>query len=155
MIRVAQPADTPALVVLAAQTAVFKPLEIEALQEVLDDYHASNAAQGDRCFVWDEAGTLLGFEYHAAEAMTDRTWCLWWIAVRPDTQGKGIGSQLLHHVEADIRQHDGRLLEIETSSTPHYEPTRRFYLKHDYRIVAQKPDYYADGDDMVVFSKKL
>lgn len=155
MIRPAQPNDTPTLVELAAQTGVFKPLEIAALQEVLDDYHAVNAEQGDRCFVFERDDVLLGFEYHAQEAMTDRTWCLWWIAVRPDTQGQGIGSQLLQFVEDDIRKFGGRLLEIETSSTPHYEPTRQFYLKHGYPIVAQKPDYYADGDDMVVFSKRL
>jgi ribosomal protein S18 acetylase RimI-like enzyme len=154
MIRPAQPEDTPTLVELAAQTGVFKPLEIDALQEVLDDYHATNHVH-DRCFVLEENGTIFGFEYHGPEAMTERTWCLWWIAVKPDTQGKGIGTQLLQFVERDIHQLNGRLLEIETSSTPHYEPTRKFYLKHHYRIVAQKPDYYADGDDMVVFSKRM
>jgi ribosomal protein S18 acetylase RimI-like enzyme len=155
MIRLAVPDDTPTLVELAAATGVFKPFEIDTLGEVLDDYHGGNHEQGDRCFVLEENGVVLGFSYHAPEAMTDRTWCLWWIAVRPATQGKGIGTQLLRFVEEDIRQQNGRLLEIETSSTPHYEPTRQFYLKQHYTIVATKPDYYADGDSMVIFSKRL
>jgi ribosomal protein S18 acetylase RimI-like enzyme len=154
MIRPAQPEDTPTLVELAAHTGFFKPFEIDALQEVLDDYHAANHAH-DRCFVLEEDGVRLGFEYHGPDPMTDRTWCLWWIAVRSDIQGKGIGTQLLQFVERDIRQLNGRVLFIETSSLAHYEPTCRFYLKHQYQIVAQKPNYYADGDDMLVFCKRL
>lgn len=49
----------------------------------------------------------------------------------------------------------GRLLLIETSSLPHYEPTRRFYLKHGYERSCAIADYYADGDDLVVFRKRL
>ena len=44
---------------------------------------------------------------------------------------------------------------IETSSLPHYEPTRRFYLKHGYELGATLRDFYAEGDDMVVFRKLL
>ena len=54
---------------------------------------------------------------------------------------------------SDIRQLNGRLLLIETSSLPHYELTRRFYLKHHYDQAAVLRDFYADGDDMVVFRK--
>ena len=87
--------------------------------------------------------------------MTDRTWDLYWIAVSRDTHAKGIGSQLLRHAEDDIRKKGGRVLFIETSSLPHYELTRKFYLKHGYEINGQLRDYYADGDDMVVFRKRL
>jgi hypothetical protein len=44
---------------------------------------------------------------------------------------------------------------IETSSLPRYEPTRRFYLKHGYEPAAVLRDFYADGDDPVVFGKRL
>ena len=36
-----------------------------------------------------------------------------------------------------------------------YEPARKFYAKHGYATVATIPEYYAPGDDMVVFAKKL
>jgi len=39
---------------------------------------------------------------------------------------------------------------IETSSLPHYELTRRFYLKHGYEQAAVLRDFYSDGDDMVI-----
>jgi ribosomal protein S18 acetylase RimI-like enzyme len=155
MLRPATPADTVALVPLADATGVFKPHEIEALQEVLDDYHAVNHTYGHRAGVWEEDGHPLGFVYFAPTAMTDRTWELWWIAVSTDRQGRGLGGRLLAFVEGQVREAGGRLLLIETSSTPAYHPTRGFYLKHGYVEAARIPDFYADGDDKVIFSKRM
>jgi ribosomal protein S18 acetylase RimI-like enzyme len=155
MIRPTVPADTPALVSLAEGTGVFKPLEIVALREVLDDYHSDNEAIGHRSITFEQDGNILGFAYYAETAMTDRNWHLYWIAVSKDTQARGVGGQLLKYVEDDIRRLNGRQLLIETSSLPHYELTRKFYLKHGYQQVCVQPDYYAEGDDMVVFRKKL
>jgi len=87
--------------------------------------------------------------------MTDRTWYLYWIAVRKTLQARGLGGVLLRRVEDDIRAIRGRVLFIETSSLPNYELTRRFYLKHRYEQTAALRDYYCDGDDMVVFRKRL
>ena len=155
MIRPTVPDDTPILVPLAEQTGVFKPLEIQALREVLDDYHAHNQAGGHRCVTLEDAGGVLGFAYYAPEAMTDRSWSLWWIAVLPALQGRGLGSELLRYVEEDARAAGTRVLFIDTSSLLHYEPTRRFYLKHGYTVTAVLSDFYADGDDKVVFRKRL
>ena len=47
------------------------------------------------------------------------------------------------------------MLVVETSSLAHYEPTWHFYRKVGYRQVAVVPDLYADGDDMIVFLKRL
>jgi ribosomal protein S18 acetylase RimI-like enzyme len=154
MIRDFLPADAPALLELTRQTAMFKPLEIQALQEVFDDY-AGHQAEGHRCITAVDGDQLVGFTYFAPAAMTDRAWYLWWISVAKDWQSKGIGSQLLRQVEASIRDQNGRLLLIDTSSTPHYEPTRRFYLKHGYQVATVLKDFYADGDDLVVFSKRM
>jgi len=49
----------------------------------------------------------------------------------------------------------GRLFLIETSSLPIYDPTRRFYLKHGYEQAATIGDFYTDGDDQVIFRKRL
>ncbi len=156
MIRPTVPEDTPVLLELTAGTGVFKPLEIQALREVLDDYHATNRALGHRAATCEHGGTVTGFAYWAPAAMTDRTWYLYWIAVRKAGQARGTGSELLAHVEQDIRDvQKGRILLIETSSLPHYELTRRFYLKHGYERAAVLPDFYADGDDMVIFRKRL
>jgi ribosomal protein S18 acetylase RimI-like enzyme len=155
MLRPTAPADTDALVALAAGTGVFKPHELVALREVLDDYHEVNHTFGHTARTWDEAGIPLGFVYYAPTAMTDRTWELWWIAVDRTQQGRGLGRVMLDHVEADVRRNGGRVLLIETSSLPHYDPTRRFYLKNRYVEAARIPDFYADGDDKVIFAKRM
>lgn len=155
MIRPTRPDDTPTLRSLAEGTGVFLPTDIQALQEVLDDYHAENHREGHRSVTYDDKGHPIGFAYYAPAAMTDRTWYLWWIAVSKKIQARGIGGTLLRHVEDAIRSENGRLLLLETSSLPSYDLTRRFYLKHGYEQMAVLKDYYADGHDMVIFAKRL
>jgi ribosomal protein S18 acetylase RimI-like enzyme len=155
MIRPIQPSDTPALLAMARATEAFKPIEIQALHEVLDDYHAQNAAAGHRAVALEADGKVVGFAYFAAAAMTDRTWSLWWIVVNRDVQARGIGGKLLQYVEATVRSVEGRQLIIETSSQPKYELTRQFYLKYGYTQIAAVANYYADGDDMLFFAKRM
>jgi ribosomal protein S18 acetylase RimI-like enzyme len=155
MLRPVTPADTEALVALTEGTGFFKPFELDTLREVLNDYHSGTADEGHRSLAWEEGGRILGYVYFAPAVMTDRSWYLYWIAVERGQQGRGLGGKLLAFVEDEIRKADGRLLLIETSTTPHYDPTRRFYLKYGYSLAATIADYYADGDGMAVFAKKL
>ncbi len=155
MIRPTHPQETGHLMAIARGTGVFKPMEIDALGEVLDDYHQGNLQQGHRAVTIERDGRAIGFAYFAPTAMTDRTWHLYWIFVEQQTRAKGIGAQLLKYTEQEIRQAGGRLLIIETSALPVYDLTRKFYLKHGYEQEAIVRDFYADGDDMVVFRKRL
>lgn len=156
MIRPTTPEETPQLVKLTEATGLFKPLEIVALTEVFADYFAANREHGHRSITSEQDGAMLGFAYYAPAAMTDRSWYLYWIAVRQDVQARGIGTALLNYVEKDIRdQHRGRVLFIETGSMPHYDKTRQFYLKNHYEKHAILKDFYAAGDSMVVFRKEF
>ena len=155
MIRPTTPADTPGLLALTRATGVFKPHEVVALNEVLDDYHASNRAAGHVAVTDERDGRVVGYAYYAPAAMTDRTWYLYWIAVDKNVHAKGLGTRLLHRAEADVAAAGGRVFFIETSSLPHYELTRKFYLKHGYEQACSLADFYADGDAMVVFRKRL
>ena len=155
MIRPILPSDTPTLVELARETDAFKSIEIEALQEVLDDYYATKAAAGHRAVAIERDGRVLGFAYFAESAMTDRTWSLWWIVVERATQARGLVGELLRYVESVVKSLTGRQLLIETSSLPRYEPTRHFYLKYGYSPAAVVKDFCADGDDLVDFAKRF
>jgi ribosomal protein S18 acetylase RimI-like enzyme len=155
MIRPTRHSDTPRLLELTAATGVFRPHEIDTLREVLDDYHQENINLSHVSVTLEEDGVIVGFAYYAPDSMTDRSWYLYWIAVDPGLHRRGAGSTLLRHLETDIRSRSGRLLWIETSSLPSYDATRRFYLRHGYEQAAVLRDYYIDGDDMIVFRKRL
>jgi GNAT superfamily N-acetyltransferase len=155
IIRPLHPDDTETLISLADSTRVFKPMEIDVLREVLEGYHEGNEEEGHRSFVMEEEGTLLGFAYYGPEVMTENTWTLWWIAVSPQLHGKGLGKALLRFVEEDVRELEGRVLFIETSSLPSYEATRQFYSKQGYTIDGQLKGFYASGDDKIIFRKEI
>lgn len=155
MMRPATPNDTHALVAVTAATGFFKPMEVDTLHHVMSDYFELNQAEGERCFVREEDGSIVGFVFYAPEPMTEGSWSLWWIVVGPNLQGKGIGRELLQFVEDDVRGHGARVLWVETSGLSHYEPTRRFYLKNGYEVEATLRDYYAEGDHQVLFRKRF
>lgn len=153
MIRPASPEDAERLVELTEATNSFQPHEIEALRGVLDAYFGGDT--GHACFASEVGGRIDGYVYLGVADMADRTWYVWWIAVDPTAQGKGVGKKLLVLAEDEARKRGGRLMLIETSGLPGYEPTRHFYSKHGYGQEAVLRDYYRDGDDMVVFRKRL
>jgi ribosomal protein S18 acetylase RimI-like enzyme len=155
MLRRVAPDDTATLVTIATSTNVFKPHELVALREVLDDYHATNHEYGHTAYAWCADDAIRGFVYYAPTAMTDRTWEIWWIAVDAHYHGKGLGKQLLQWAERDAQAQHARLMLLETSSTGAYASTRQFYLKQGYVLSAQVPDFYSDGDDKLIFWKRL
>jgi ribosomal protein S18 acetylase RimI-like enzyme len=160
MIRPTAREDVPRLLELAAATGVFMRYDLETLDGVLADYFApsdpdANGAEQHVCVTCEDAGRIVGFVYFAETEFADRTWFVWWIAVEKGTQGRGVGRRLLAHAEDDARGRGGRVMFIETSGTAAYEPTRRFYVRNDYDREAVLRDYYRDGDDKVVFRKRL
>lgn len=80
---------------------------------------------------------------------------LYWIVVDPESQGLGIGHQLLTHTEQRISQMGGKRLYAETSSTDIYTPTRSFYGKRGFFLEGRLADYYAPGDDKMLYTKHL
>lgn len=155
LIRPTLPDDIPELVRLTAATGVFRPTEIKTLEEVLAEAVAQPGGEGYHSYTLEAERTLIAFSIHGLNPMTEGTWDLYWIVVRAECHRAGWGGKLLTFVEDDIRKRGGRLIVAETSSLPSYEPTRRFYLRHGYQQVAVVPDYYAEGDSLVFFCKKL
>jgi ribosomal protein S18 acetylase RimI-like enzyme len=98
---------------------------------------------------------MLGYACFGPHPLTQGTYDLYWIVVDPTAQGHGIGHALLARVEAEVQARGGRLLLVETSGTPAYAPARRFYETSGYLCEAVVHDFYAPGDDLLIFSKDL
>jgi GNAT superfamily N-acetyltransferase len=158
MLRSSLPNETSALVDLAIATGLFAPGEADSLlRAVLDDLHTGKLNDGHVVQVWadPEGGAPVGWAYFAINDKTNGVWDLWWIGVAPLRQGQGVGDTLLSAVEHHVRDAGGRLLLIETSSLPALARTRKFYAKRGYVPCGRVPDFYADGDDKVIFAKRM
>lgn len=154
MIRPTTPDDMIALIAIADATGLFEPNQLKELSKMLTNYF-SNKSNHDRFWIVDdddEDGPV-GVAYCEAERMTDRTWNLQLIAIRPDRQGQGRGAILLRYVEQMLTAYGGRILLVETSSS--LERTQAFYHKCGYEQMACIRDFYAAGYDKVVFRKVL
>ncbi|MFI7275912.1 GNAT family N-acetyltransferase [Streptomyces sp. NPDC049879] len=154
MIRSAEPADTGAVVELAVTAGLFGPEEALFVTAMMAGYFGGAAEEGHRCLV-DDADGLRAVAYRQPKPAADRVWDLTMIAVRPGHQGRGIGTALLRHVEEELRGDGQRLLLVDTSGTPPYDRARTFYAGCGYAEEARVRDYWADGDDLVVFRKAL
>jgi len=144
------------LVTLAAGTGMFKKLELDILRELLDDWHSSLALEGHVCATLREAnGKAVAFTYHAPAVMTEGTWHLYWLVVDQSAQGRGLGRRVLRWSEADAKRKGAHHLLAETSGTAHYASTRTFYEKMGYGLEARVRDFYALGDDQVIYRKTL
>jgi ribosomal protein S18 acetylase RimI-like enzyme len=93
--------------------------------------------------------------FYAPEKVTDRTYNVYLIAIHKDFQGRGIGSELMTYIEETLQRQGGRILIVETSSLPNFEQTRKFYDKLKYQREAVIRDFYQEGEDKIVFWKKL
>ena len=154
MIRPAKREDTAAVVDLVIAAEMFSAEDAWFIEAMLADYFDGNEDEGHECVI-DDDGDLLGVAYYQPESAADRVWDLTMIAVRPDSQGQGRGASMLRRVEEDLRARNQRLLLVETSSLPQYDLTRAFYVKCGYEEEARIRDYWAAGDDKVIFRKAL
>ena len=97
----------------------------------------------------------MGYSCYGPVPLTLNSYDLYWIAVRRESQGRGIGKILLDRSEAAIGALGGRKVYIETSSRRKYRDTRRFYEHLGYRSEATLRAYYAPGDHKVIYVKSL
>lgn len=102
----------------------------------------------------DVEGRLVGWICWGPTPCTLGTYDLYWMAVDPAGQSAGIGTALLAEMERRLTGH-GRLIVVETAGRADYADTRRFYQARGYRPTARIPDFYAPGDDLVVYTKAL
>lgn len=146
--------DRPCIERLLHETQVFTDAEIACALELVD-VSLSVTGQCDYllfCAV-DDRDQPQGYVCFGPTPLTDAVWDLYWIAVAPAWQHRGIGKMLLQFVEAQVHEQAGRRLIIETSSLPRYAPTRNFYQRHGYTELARIADFYAVGDDRIIYGK--
>lgn len=142
---------------ITANAGVFSQEEVECVDELWQEYLAQGSDNSG--YYWlvdrDDDGRILGYACYGPRSLTSGTYDLYWIAVDSTLHRSGVGRRLLSATEQAVRELGGRLLFLETSGLPKYEPTRKFYLGTGYTLEATIRDFYATGDDLVIFTKHL
>jgi ribosomal protein S18 acetylase RimI-like enzyme len=126
----------------------------EILEDMISDFF-TNPENEDIWFTATEFNIPLSLGYCAPEKLTDGTFNLYAIGVKNNLQGKGIGKLMMTYIEHELKLQGHRLLMVETSSTDDFELTRKFYENIDYTKEAVIRDFWRDGDDKVIYVKRL
>jgi D-alanine-D-alanine ligase len=150
-----RPEDRPEVGRLVRATGFFSEEEADIAEELVEERLARGDASGYR-FVFAEAGDrLLGYACFGPIPGSVHSFDLYWIAVDPGQQGRGVGRTLMAAAERIMAGDGARRIYADTSSRPQYEPTRAFYLACGYRKEAFLTDFYAPGDGKVIFVKAV
>jgi ribosomal protein S18 acetylase RimI-like enzyme len=80
---------------------------------------------------------------------------LYWIAVHNESRGTGLGKIIMERSEKEITRMNGDRIYVETSSKELYISTRKFYEGCGYMAEAQLKDFYAPGDDKIIYVKNV
>ena len=143
--------DLPSLRIILAGTGLFPPDMLDAMAEP----YLSGEATHHWLVASDRGPLVAGFAYAEPERMTDGTFNLLAMAVEPAQQGKRLGKALVRGLEDLLREGGGRVLIVETSSLEEYTGTRAFYAGQAFCEEARIRDFYAAGEDKILFWKRL
>jgi ribosomal protein S18 acetylase RimI-like enzyme len=170
-------ADLDAVREIAAATGFFRADEIAVAVELAEDCLTRGPKASGYRFLFAEPGadppghlkrsraapirgapgkkSPLGYACFGPIPCTLASWDLYWIAVRPEHAGRGIGRMLMQALEQAARAEGCLDMYIETSARKRYDATRAFYLAGGYRIEHVFADFYAPGDGRAVYVKRL
>jgi ribosomal protein S18 acetylase RimI-like enzyme len=137
-------------------TDMFTLPEINVAMELIDVYLFNKEQKDYLIYVAIGQGNeVVGYICYGPTPATEGTFDIYWIAVSPAIQKRGIGRELLVFAENEIQKYRGRMIIIETSSQQKYFATQQFYQKNGYIIEARIKDFYRSGDDKLIFIKRF
>ena len=149
------PEDVAAVREVTASTGYFHEHEIPVAVELAEERLAKGAASGYEFVFAEQDGRVVGYTSFGPIPCTRGSFDWYWLAVRPECQGAGLGRRLLQEVEARARAMGGARLYCETSGRPQYASTRAFYERMGFTLCEVLADYYEPGDGRATYVKAL
>ena len=136
-------------------TGFFSEAEVAIAAELVEERLAKGTASGYYFVFVDQESRLAGYACYGPIPGTVSSYDLYWIAVHPDFQKKGLGRMIIHESERLMRAAGGTRIYADTSQRPQYNDTRAFYERCGYDIVAVLEDFYDRGDGKVIYAKSI
>jgi hypothetical protein len=87
--------------------------------------------------------------------MTRSTYDLYWLGTSPAYAESGVARGLLARLEGEIEREGGGLVRVETGSREGSGGGVHFYDAAGFARTATIADFYAPGDDLIVFTKRV
>lgn len=150
------PDDVAAVRDLVKRTAYFNDEEVGIAAELVEERLAKSVESGyEFVLADDDAGRLLGYACFGRIPCTTNRFDLYWIAVEPQEQGRGLGRELLRAAEERIVALGGARVYVDTSTKPQYAATRSFYERCGYELDAALEGFYGPGDGKAIYRRIL
>lgn len=153
LLRAVTREDRAAIEKMFRANTIFGAHEVAVALEVFDASLQPGQTDYESVGV-DVRGELAGWICWGPTPCTTGTYDMYWIAVDPSVHGAGLGSVLVAEMERRLAGR-ARLIVVETGGRKEYDATRGFYLSRNYVEAARVQDFYAPGDDQVIFVKRL
>jgi ribosomal protein S18 acetylase RimI-like enzyme len=154
-IRFSEMKDIAPVLKLLEATRFFRPDEILIAEEVITDAASKGPASHYQSYVLQRNNAVIGWVCWGPVPCTLGSYDIYWLGVAPECQGQGLGKKLMDFAEQRIRDAGGRLFIVETSGRESYLPTRTFYEHLGYTPAARVKDFYASGDDKIIYTKPV
>jgi ribosomal protein S18 acetylase RimI-like enzyme len=149
------PRDRNLIFTLLNNSGFFHPREMAYGMDLFDEHLLKGEASSYQFMLHEKNGMLLGYGCYGPIKLSDRRYHLHWLAVDRNCQKQGIGHLLEAAITDKIRAIGGLKIYAEISNRDEHAPVRVFYEKCGYRLAAAIADFYADGDDKVLYVKDL
>lgn len=151
IVRAPVAADRAALLEALERCGAFSALEVEIAIGMIDE-----ALAGDYSVVGVEVdGVLRGYTLLGRATLTERSWYLYWICVHPAYERRGLAQALQRAAEDLVQAAGGDKIVLETSGRSGYARSRAFYERAGFAETGRIRDFYAAGDDCIIYCKTL
>jgi len=140
---------------LVASTGFFNAAEVDVAADLVTERLSKGIRSGYHFILAERGSGLVAYACYGPIEGTQGSFDLFWIAVAPEEQGKGLGPQVLARAETAMRKAGAKRIYVDTSSSDRYAPTRGFYQRMGFEEEARLPDFYAPGDSKVIYVKDV
>ncbi len=149
------PDDVVRVRALVASTGFFNPVEVEVATDLVTERLTKGVRSGYHFVLAERGSSLVAYACYGPIEGTQGSFELYWIAVAPEEQKRGLGAEVYARAEAAMRKAGAKSIYTDTSSSDRYAGTRGFYRRMGFREEARLPDFYAPGDGKIIYVKPL
>jgi len=109
---------------------------------------------GDTAFIAEDTdGKIIGFTFGFASQTEPDLFFLWQIGVADDMRRNGLASKLLAHlIEAAVKKGCKR---VRATVNHDNEPSRRLFEKAGFKNLGRFPNFYFEGEEMIIYEKDV